>query len=139
MSLIVIFLFNSLMNLNVNKKKQILTLSLLGYLHENSKPGYAVSKYEKWYIIRKLLCSTFRICKKFSKFAKIGFFFAKSSYVVKMFAHIFFQKMINYTFLKKHLTMRNIGVTFLISSLNPHMFTEPFRRNQNGSMLAEKL
>ena len=35
-----------------------------------------MSKYDKWYIIKKLLCSTFRI----------EFFIAKSSYIVKMFA-----------------------------------------------------
>jgi len=45
-----------------------------------------MSKYDKWYIIRNLLCSTFRICKKICKFAKIEFFIAKSSYIVKMFA-----------------------------------------------------
>ena len=45
-----------------------------------------MSKYDKWYIIRKLLCSTFRICKIICKFAKIEFFIAKSSYIVKMFA-----------------------------------------------------
>ena len=45
-----------------------------------------LSKYDKWYIIRKLLCSTFRICKKICKFAKIEFFIAKSSFIVKMFA-----------------------------------------------------
>ena len=45
-----------------------------------------MSKYHKWYIIGKLLCSTFRICKKMCKFAKIEFFIAKSSYLVKMFA-----------------------------------------------------
>jgi len=45
-----------------------------------------MSKYDKWYIIRKLLCSTFRICKKICKFAKIEFFIAKSSFKVKMFA-----------------------------------------------------
>ena len=45
-----------------------------------------MSKYDKWYIIWKLLCSTFRICKKVCKFAKIYFFIAKSSYIVKMFA-----------------------------------------------------
>jgi len=32
------------------------------------------------------LCSTFRICKKICKFAKIEFVIAKSSYKVKMFA-----------------------------------------------------
>ena len=32
-----------------------------------------LSKYDKWYIIGKLLCSTFRICKKICKFAKIYF------------------------------------------------------------------
>ena len=42
-----------------------------------------MSKYDKWYIIRKLLCSTFRICKKICKFAKIEFLIAKSSYIVK--------------------------------------------------------
>ena len=45
-----------------------------------------MSKYDKWYIIEKLLCSTFRIYKKICKFAKIEFFIAKSSYIVKMFA-----------------------------------------------------
>ena len=45
-----------------------------------------MSKYDKWYIIGKLLCSTFRICKKICKFAKIEFFIAKSSYILKMFA-----------------------------------------------------
>ena len=44
-----------------------------------------MSKYDKWYIIWKLLCSTFRFCKKMCKFAKIEFFIAKSSYIVKMF------------------------------------------------------
>ena len=47
-----------------------------------------MSKYDKWYIIGKLLCSTFRICKKICKFAKIEFFIAKSSYIVKMFAKL---------------------------------------------------
>ena len=37
--------------------------------------------------------------KKF-KFAKIEFFIAKSSYIVKMFAKTIVQKMIYYTFLK---------------------------------------
>ena len=45
-----------------------------------------MSNYDKWYIIRKLLCSTFRMCKKICKFAKIEFFIAKSSFIVKMFA-----------------------------------------------------
>ena len=45
-----------------------------------------MSKYDKWYIIRKLLCSTFRICKKICKFAKTDFFIAKSSFIVKIFA-----------------------------------------------------
>ena len=34
------------------------------------------------------------------KFAKIEFFIAKSSFIVKMFAKKFVQKMTNYTFLK---------------------------------------
>ena len=38
--------------------------------------------------------------KKNCKFAKIEFFIAKSSYVVKMFAKKVVQKMKNYTFLK---------------------------------------
>ena len=33
-----------------------------------------MSKYDKWYLIGKLLCSTFRICKKISKFAKLNFY-----------------------------------------------------------------
>jgi len=36
-----------------------------------------MSKYDKWYIIGKPFCSTFRICKIFSKFAKIEFFYRK--------------------------------------------------------------
>ena len=60
-----------------------------------------MSKYDKLYIIGKLLCSTIRIFKKICKFAKTEFFFAKSSYIVKMFAKKkMVQKMINYTFLK---------------------------------------
>ena len=47
-----------------------------------------MSKYDKWYIIGKLLCSTFRICKKICKFSKIEFFIAKSSNIVKMFANL---------------------------------------------------
>ena len=43
-------------------------------------------KYDKWYIIGKLLCSTFRICKKFANLQKIEFLIAKSSYIVKMIA-----------------------------------------------------
>ena len=45
-----------------------------------------MSKYDKWYIIGKLVCSTYRSCKKISKCAKIKFFIEKSSYTVKMFA-----------------------------------------------------
>ena len=45
-----------------------------------------MSKYGKWYIIGKLFCSTFRICKQIWKFAKIEFFIAKSSFMIKMFA-----------------------------------------------------
>ena len=51
-----------------------------------------MSKYDKWYIIGKLLGSTFRISKKFYKFTKIEFFIAKFSYIVKMFAKIICQK-----------------------------------------------
>ena len=43
-----------------------------------------IPKYDKWYIIRKFLCSTFRICKKICKLAKIEFFIAKSSYIEKI-------------------------------------------------------
>ena len=51
-----------------------------------------MSKYDKWYIIGKLLCSTLRISKIICKFAKIEFFIAKSSYMVKMFAKKIVQK-----------------------------------------------
>ena len=44
-------------------------------------------KYDKWYIIGKLLYSTFRICKNICKFAKFEFLFTKSSYIVKMLAN----------------------------------------------------
>ena len=43
-------------------------------------------QYDKWYIFGKLLCSTFRICKKIYKFAKIDFFWKIQLYLVKMFA-----------------------------------------------------
>ena len=33
-----------------------------------------MSKYDKWYIIGKLLCSTFRICKKIANLQKLNFF-----------------------------------------------------------------
>ena len=39
-----------------------------------------MSKYDKWYIIRKLLCSTFRIFKKNCKFAKLNFLSQNSVY-----------------------------------------------------------
>ena len=61
---------------------------------------FLMSKYNKWYIIGKLLCSTLRICKKICKFAKNKFFIPKSSYIVKMFAKKFVQKIKSYTFLK---------------------------------------
>ena len=89
---------------NVSIIKGTLTLSLLG----TRKTEYAgemglilipclMSKYDKWYIIGKLLCSTFRIWKN-AKLQKIDFF-AKSNYEVKMFAKKC-PKMIKYTFLK---------------------------------------
>ena len=75
----------------------MLTLSLLWYLKTRiCWGGWSIwpplqipclmSKYDKWYIIEKLLCSTFKICKKICKFSKIEFFIAKSSYIVKIFA-----------------------------------------------------
>ena len=60
----------------------ILTLSL-----ENQ---CLMFKYDKWYIITNLLCSTFGI-------KKIKFFSTKSSYIVKMFEKNV-QKMIKDTF-----------------------------------------
>ena len=47
----------------------------------------------------KVLCSTFRICKKNYKFANIEFFFTKPSYIVKIFAKKIVQKIMKYTFL----------------------------------------
>ena len=44
------------------------------------------TKYDKWYIIGKLMWSTFRICKKNWKFTKTKIFSTKSSYKVKIFA-----------------------------------------------------
>ena len=64
-----------------------------------------MSKYDKWYIIRKPLCSTFRICKKIGKFAKIKFFIAKSSYIVKMFAKKICPKNKKLSIFEKPLTM----------------------------------
>ena len=45
-----------------------------------------MSKYDKLYIIGKLLCSTFRICNKNCKFAKNEIFLAKFSFKFEMFA-----------------------------------------------------
>ena len=59
-----------------------------------------MSKFDKWYIIRKLLCSTFRICEKISKFAKIEFFCKIQLYSKKVCKKTA-RKMINYTFLKR--------------------------------------
>jgi len=50
-------------------------------------------------------CALLLDLQKNSKLAKIIFFFAKSSYIVKMFEKKTIQKMINYTFLKNPLTM----------------------------------
>ena len=60
-----------------------------------------ISKYYKWYIIGKLLCSTFRMCKKICKFAKTDFFCCKIQLYSKIVCKkIIFQKIINYTYLK---------------------------------------
>ena len=64
-----------------------------------------MSKYDIWYIIGKLLCSTFRICKKICKFAKIEFFIAKSIYKVKMFPKKICPKNEKLYIFKKPLTM----------------------------------
>ena len=64
-----------------------------------------MSKYDKFYIIGKLLCSTLRICKKFCKFAKIDFFIAKSSYIVKMFGKKICPKNEKFYIFEKPLTM----------------------------------
>ena len=64
-----------------------------------------MSKYDKLYIIRKLLCSTFRICKKICKFAKIEFFITKSSYLVKLFAKKICPKYEKLYIFEKPLTM----------------------------------
>ena len=66
-----------------------------------------MSKYDKWYIIRKLLCSTFGLYKKICKFAKLEFVIAKSSYTVKMFAKKMSKNDKLYCF-KKPLTISNI-------------------------------
>ena len=59
-----------------------------------------MSKFDKWYIIGKFLCSTFRICNKICIFAKIEFFNRKIQLYSKIVCKNFFQKMKNYTFLK---------------------------------------
>ena len=64
-----------------------------------------MSKYDKWYVIRKLLCSTFRIWKKICKFAKIEFFIAKSSFILKMFAKKNVSKKWKIIHFEKFLTM----------------------------------
>ena len=56
-----------------------------------------MSKYDKWYIIGKLLCSTFRICKKIQICKKICY---KIQLYTKMFAKKECPKFIKYTFWK---------------------------------------
>ena len=90
------FIFGGNFSVAVNLKSLFLVQFLfLGGLIYNPIPAGVpenqdipcfMSKYDKLYIIRKLLCSTFRICKKICKFAKIKFLIAKSSYIVKKFA-----------------------------------------------------
>ena len=57
------------------------------------------------------------------KFAKIEFFIAKSSYIVKMFAKKIVQKMINYTFLKSpcscHLNVQKVLQNFKYPDVYP--------------------
>ena len=57
-----------------------------------------MSKYDKWYIIGKLLCSTFRICKKISNLQKFNFL--SQNPVSENVCKKNFQKMENFTFLK---------------------------------------
>ena len=60
-----------------------------------------MSKYDKWYIIGKLLCSTFRICKKNLKICKNWIFYRKIQlYSKNVCKKKFAQKMKNHTFLK---------------------------------------
>ena len=77
------------------KKIKNSPVSLTLYLLGTWKPGNAVggliwppspslshvyclmSKYNKWYIIGKLLCFNFRICQKICKFAKYWIFYRK--------------------------------------------------------------
>jgi len=70
-----------------------------------------MSKYEKSYIIGKLLCSTLRICKKICKFAKVEFLIAKSSYKVKMFAKKICPKNEKLYIFEKHLTVKIMYTT----------------------------
>ena len=96
------FLFNSFQVNIVYSFAGIFPLSQLEYL---KTPGYAerggqftpppplnpmfdiqIWQMKDHYIIEKLMWSTFRIWIKIYKFAKIEFYFAKSSCKVKMFA-----------------------------------------------------
>jgi len=83
-----------------------------------------MSKYDKWYIIRNLLCSTFRICKKNCKFAKIEFFTAKSSYKVKMFAKKICPKNEKLYNFKKPLTMPFQICKYFCKILNNLIFNQ---------------
>ena len=78
-----------------NKKRGSLTLSLLGYLKTRRGGQFdpPPSKSHVWCpnmthdtSLESTCAHTFRIWKKICKFAKIEFFIAKSSYIVKMFA-----------------------------------------------------
>ena len=54
-----------------------------------------MSKYDKWYIIGKLLCSTFRICKKL-QICKNWIFYRK----IQLYSKNVCEKMNKFTFLK---------------------------------------
>ena len=62
-------------------------------------------KCDKWHIIGKLLCSTFRICTKNLQICKNRIFIAKSNYIVKKFAKTSCQKNEKLYIFEKPLTM----------------------------------
>ena len=91
----------------LNYKTSLIFNIILGFnpipagVLENQEIPCLMSKHDKWYIIGKLLCSTFRICKKKLQICKNWTFFCKIQFYSKnVCKKKIVQKIKNYTFLK---------------------------------------